>query len=180
MSGALWIYTDKWDVPPSWVGEVKRKAEVDIEIKAYHEDFSPESFEGIFILADGFSWDRERILRFALERKVNPLKVKVFPWKEIQQIFPATAFQIFERFFLDAIKRRKFPSTRAVQLLPERKVLLVPHREKMLEEALSHLGIQPLVIDEPFWAKREGVNFLLYGSSFTEVVGAIVLFPEWK
>lgn len=180
MSSALWIYTDKWDVPSSWVGEVKRKAEVDIEIKAYHEDFSPESFEGIFILADGFSWDRERILRFALERKVNPLKVKVFPWKEMQQIFPATAFQIFERFFLDAIKRRKLPPTRAVQLLPERKVLLVPHREKMLEEVLSQLGIQPIAIDEPFGVKREGVNFLLYGSSFTEVVGAIVLFPEWR
>lgn len=180
MSKALWIYTDKWNVPPSWVWEVKKKAEIDVDIKAYHEDFSPESFEGIFILADGFFWDRERILQFALERKVNPLKVKVFPWKEIQQIFPATAFQIFERFFLDVIKRREFPPTRAVQLLPERKVLLVPRGEGMLEEALSQLGIQPLVIDEPFWVKRERVNFLLYGSSFTKVVGAIVLFPEWR
>ena len=180
MRKALWLYTDNWSVSPSWIWEVQKKTGIDIKVKRYDEDFSPESFEEIFILTDSFSWDRERTLRFALERKVNPLKIRVFPWEEIQHAFPTKALQTFEHFFMDAIKRQKKPpSVKATQLLPEKRVLVTPRRETMLEEALSRLDIPYIVRKEPLLVKREGINFLLYDSPSGETVGAIILLPEW-
>jgi len=176
----LWLYEGEDNVPLPQIQAVEEKIGVHVEVRSLGEDFSSENLEQVLILGSSFSWHRERLLEFALQRSINPLQVRFFPWQEVQRIFPTTASKLLEHFLVETLKRRESYPAQVVKLLPERKVLVLPRLEKALQEAFFRFGIPVYSPQPPFLVERDGVNFVLSGESFHEKVGSVVLFPEWQ
>lgn len=107
MKKVLWLYEGEDNVPLPQIQAVEEKIGVHVEVRSLGEDFSSENLEQVLILGSSFSWHRERLLEFALQRSINPLQVRFFPWQEVQRIFPTTASKLLEHFLVETLKRRE-------------------------------------------------------------------------
>jgi len=171
----LWLANEAFSFPDFWIEEVERNNDWEIEVKKWGDKLgSFTEYDRIFILGDSFSFTQEKITLLSEEWKVDPLKVRVFPWEEVKIIFPESFLSILEQFIIQSLSQPLFP-VEARKVIPENRVLVLPQLSPTLEQTLKKRGIDIIVPPSSFYLRREGINFRLYPSR--DNVGAIVVSP---